>query len=103
MKVKSPLKHQEGFLQPTKEVFRVEGRVSYHEGLGAWGKIVIRKEIVQMFKDLKNKQTSVNYMMAVPTDLSSSKKLLEELYNDNKTIPVFLLFKKNVGADSKQD
>lgn len=92
MKPKTTKKLGDSFLTPNNDMLKVEGSVSYHEGLRAWSKILIKKEIIEVFKGLKDREKVVNYLMAVPQSITDGKKFLEEL-SKSGTMPVFLLFK----------
>ena len=96
MKANKPIKQtQEGYLQPNQEVFKIEGKVSYHEGLRAHGKILLKKDILTIYPELKNRNKCINYLMAHPTSLKECKEYLEEFYKKAKTLPMLLFFKQS--------
>jgi len=53
-----------------------------------------KKEIVELFEELKNQGNMVNYQMTIPKSFAEGKRFLESLYKEEGVVPLFLLFKK---------
>jgi len=84
------------FLKPKhEESIRIEGKLSYHEGLQGWGKLLLSKDILKLCKELQDKQQSgFMYMIEYPLSKEARKKYIEELMKNPDSWPFFLRFKK---------
>ena len=49
------------YLRPRNDLLEVEGRMSYHEGAGAWNTIRFQKRLLEEFPVLQDRSKSVYY------------------------------------------
>ena len=82
-----------GFLVPSQEVFKIKGSVLYQESAQAWNTIKIKRELLFLYPQLREKNSKINYTMIVPRSLEEIKKQLANMLDDNK-LPILLFFGK---------
>ncbi len=68
-----------GFLTPTKEVLVIEGKISYSESSQAWNVLKIKKDIFNIFPQLKEKRSNFAYHMVVPSSFKEAEQKFDEL------------------------
>ena len=93
MKEKPPYIAQEGFLQPTKEALKVEGRIIYQESAQAWNTIKLKREVLFLYPQLRDKRGQLKYTMIIPRSSQEIKSQINKLINTNK-IPILLFLEK---------
>ena len=77
------------FLKP-RETLNIAGKLIYKESLGSWNILHLRKEILDIFPQLKERRGKFGYAMYYNRSAEELKKLLEELEKDDLT-PILLL------------
>ena len=86
------MKKELSYLQPIESI-QISGKISYKEELRAWGIIQLRKEILGVFPQLKERRGNFGYTMFYNRSPKNMKKILEEL--DKKgLVPILLLLGK---------
>jgi len=82
-----------GFLKPQQEVFRIKGSVLYQESAQAWNTIKIKRELLFLYPQLRDKRNPVKYSMIVARSAEEIKKQIEEVIEHDK-MPILLFFEK---------
>ncbi|MEK6858357.1 MAG: hypothetical protein AABX53_00400 [Nanoarchaeota archaeon] len=77
------------YLSP-RESISIKGKLSYKESTQAWNIIQLRKEIVDMFPQLKEKRGKFGYAMFYNRSPKELKQLLDSLEKKDVT-PILLL------------
>ena len=85
---------KEGFITPKHGVLKIDGRLCYHEGSGGWSKLILKKDILELCRELQDKQKVVGYTMEYPLSEEAKKDFLKELTDDPECWPFMLRFKK---------
>ena len=83
-----------GYLTPTKEVLKIEGKLSYSESSQAWNVLKIKKEIFHIFPQLKDKRSGFSYHMIIPRSFEEAKEKFDELEATEDKVPILLFFEK---------
>ena len=78
-------------LKPKKKPLIVKGAVSYSEAVRARNIIRLKKEVVNEFLDLKDREKSITYKLEYHRNFTKLKKRIEEINKNGDGIP-FLLF-----------
>lgn len=79
-------------LKPNEEAVKVEGKLFYNDG--SWNTIRLKKEVLSVFPQLKEKESTFSYTMVIPKSVEESKKALLEI-EANGRIPILLLIDKD--------
>ena len=77
------------YLKP-KDTINITGKLSYKESLQAWNVIQLRKEIVGLFPQLKEKRGKFGYSMLYNRSVDELKKIVEKLEKKD-LVPILLL------------
>ncbi len=77
------------YLQP-KNTLQIKGRLCYKERVGAWNILHLRKEILTLFPELRQKRQNFGYAMYYSRDSKETKKMLEQLEKQG-VVPIILL------------
>lgn len=77
------------YLTPQQSL-SITGKLSYKESLQAWNVIHLRKEIVTLFPQLKEKRGKFGYAMFYNRSPKELKKLLDSL-EKRDLVPILLL------------
>ena len=85
-------KELSSYLKP-REVFNIKGPVTYRESLKAWSTIHMKKEILDIFPQLKERRAKFEYTMHYNRSPKDLKKILDKLEKD-EVVPILLLFEK---------
>jgi len=85
-------KEPSSYLKP-REVFSIKGPITYRESIRAWSTIHMKKEILAIFPQLKEKRTKFDYTMHYNRSPKDLKKILDKLEKD-EVVPILLLFGK---------
>ena len=80
------------YLQP-KKVLQIKGRLCYKERVGAWNILHLRKEILTIFPELRQKRENFGYTMFYSKESKEVKKMLEKLEKE-WVVPILLLLGK---------
>ena len=80
------------YLQP-KNTLQIKGRLCYKERVGAWNILHLRKEILTLFPELRQKRQNCGYTMFYSKEPKETKKLLEKLEKEG-LVPILLLLGK---------
>jgi len=89
-------------LSPVKETLKVKGKLSYSEGDQAWSTLRLKKEILQKFPHLKEKQGSFVYLMAYYNSYDELKEEIKVFEKQKDKIPlVFFIGRENITSISK--
>ncbi len=77
------------YLKP-KDTINVNGAISYKERLGAFGLIQIRKQIIDVFPQLREKRGQFGYTMIYNASTKELKKIMDDLEKKD-LVPILLL------------
>jgi len=80
-------------------VLLIEGKISYSESSQAWNVLKIKKDIFQIFPQLKEKRSGFAYHMLVPRSFEEAKEKFKEIENSKEKVPILLFFEKTKTAE----
>ena len=84
------------YLMPKNEVSEIVGKVSYHDSDQAWNTIRLKKELLDKFPQLKEKQGKFCYKIKMCSSHKHLKKEINSLEKGSQGIPLLLfLCRKN--------
>lgn len=78
-------------LSPMREVLKIKGKLSYSEGDQAWTNLRLKKEILQKFPHLREKQSSFMYVMKIYDSHKELKQEIEALEKQSGAIPIIFM------------
>lgn len=82
-------------LSPIDVAVEFSGKLIYNEGAQAWNTLRLKKELMQKFPYLKEKQGNFSYKMLFANSFEELQDKIEELKKKGQTIPIlFFLMKK---------
>lgn len=81
-------------LSPMRDVLKITGKLSYSEGDQAWTNLRLKKEILQKFPNLKDKQGSFIYVMKVYDSHKELRKELDHLEKQSGAVPIIFMIGK---------
>lgn len=81
------------FLTPRREPLVIDGHLSYNESNQSWNSIKIKKELLNEFPDLKQKQGVFKYKMILHKNPKEIEKFIKEIII-NGAYPILLFFEK---------
>ena len=84
----------EQIISPSKDELIVKGKLAYSESFGAWNTIRLKKEILNEFKVLKEKQKGFSYKLVFYQDSNQLEKAIRKLKKDKIPMPVLMWFVK---------
>lgn len=82
-------------LIPKTEFPELIGKITYSEGNRCWNTIRLRKEIISLFPQLKEKRSNFGYKMKVCLNYSELIKAIKIMEKRKEAIPILLTFHKN--------
>jgi len=85
---------EEEIIRPSKEELIVKGKLAYSESLGAWNTIRLKKEILNEYKVLKEKQKIFSYKLVFYQNSTQLEKAMKQVKRDNLPTPMLLWFVK---------
>lgn len=85
---------EEILLSPVEETVKIKGKLFYNEGARAWNIIRLKKELLQKYPYLKEKNGNFVYIMKLPRTFKELKEEIEKLEKESKTIPMIFLLGK---------
>lgn len=80
-------------LTPIK-IIESEGNLSYNESNRAWGTIRLKSEIINEFRQLREKRTKFNYRLLFYRDYEDFEKIVKQIIKDKEVIPMLVWFEK---------
>ncbi len=80
-------------LAPIK-IIESKGKLSYNESNRAWGTIRLKSEIINEFRQLREKRTKFNYKLILYRDYEDFEKTLKQIIKNKEVIPVLIWFEK---------
>jgi len=83
----------EGFLKPNQEVVKVEGSVLYQESAQAWNTIKLKREVLFLYPQLRDKSSKLKYTMIIPKSNEEIMAQIDEVISSNK-MPILLFLEK---------
>lgn len=84
---------KEGFLVPSQQLLRTNGKMLYNESAQAHNILKINKRVLSKYPQLREKNSSFRYDMIVPESQEEMLKFLQEIKKD-RLVPIFLFFEK---------
>ena len=85
---------EEQIISPSKEELIVKGKLAYSESFGAWNTIRLKKEILNEFRALKEKQNVFSYKLVFYQDGDQLEKAIRKLKRDKLPMPILMWFVK---------
>ena len=80
-------------LAPIK-IIESKGRLSYNESNQAWGTIRLKSELINEFRQLKEKRSKFNYKLLFYRDYEDFEKTVKQIIKSKEVIPVLVWFEK---------
>ncbi len=82
-------------LSPIDEAVEFSGKLIYNEGAQSWNTLRLKKELMQKFPYLKEKQGDFGYKMLFANSFDELQSKVNDLKKKGQTIPIlFFLIKK---------
>ena len=75
-------------IQALRNTRKIQGRMSYNDSVRAWNVIRLKKEFLQEFQELKNRQEGFSYEMILFYNYEELEKAIKEMKNTGKVLPV---------------
>jgi hypothetical protein len=69
-----------------------EGNLSYNESNQSWGTIRLKSEIINEFRQLREKRSKFSYKILYHRDPKELERMVKKLTRDNMKVMPFLLF-----------
>lgn len=86
---------EEQIISPRREEIVVKGKLAYSESFGAWNTIRLKKEILNEFRTLKEKQKTFSYKLVFYQDCNKLEKAIRKLRRERLPAPILLWFIKD--------
>ena len=83
-------------LAPIK-IIESRGKLSYNESNRAWGTIRLKSELINEFKQLREKRTKFNYRLILYRDYEDFEKTVKQIIKNKEVIPMLVWFEKESG------
>ncbi|MDP3027470.1 MAG: hypothetical protein Q8N63_07205 [Nanoarchaeota archaeon] len=80
-------------LAPIK-IIESEGNLSYNESNQAWGTLRLKSELINEFRQLKEKRSKFNYRLLFYRDYEDFEKIVKQIIKDKKVIPMLVWLEK---------
>jgi hypothetical protein len=84
---------KEGFLVPSQQLLRTNGKVLYNESAQAHNILKINKTVLNKYPQLREKSSSFRYDMIVPETHEEMLQFIQEI-KKGRLIPICLFFEK---------
>ena len=81
-------------LIPRIEMPKIAGKMFYSESNQCWNIIRLKKDILQRFPQLKEKQADFCYKMNMYSDFNELGQEIKALQKKGETVPILLMFYK---------
>lgn len=82
------------YITPNHETIKIQGKMCYHEGSQGWTKIIFKKDILDLCKQLQDKQSEFGYELEYPMTDEAKKLALLDLQKNPDSWPFLLRLKK---------
>jgi len=79
-----------------RNVFEIQGKLSYSESLQAWNTLRFKKELVKEFPQLSEKRSKFSYSLVYYRTLEEFEKAIKQLKEDKTNLPILLFLNKEV-------
>ena len=89
-----------GFLKPSVGVVKIEGSVLYQESAQAWNTIKLKRELLFLYPQLRDKSTHLKYTMILPRSNEEIMTQMKEMIESNK-MPILLFLEKSQSEEHK--
>ena len=80
----------ENILRPKHDTLKLCGNLSYGEGNRAWNVLRFKKNILQEFPQLKERQKKFGYKMVMHRSFKELKEAINKMEKESDVIPIFL-------------
>jgi len=88
---------EQQILRPRRNVLRMNGRLTYSEGIGAWNMVRFKKELINEFPQLKEKISKFGYDLAFYQDYKGLEKAIRKLKRKKEALPLLMWLVKEKG------
>lgn len=85
---------EEQVLRPTREELILNGKMSYNESNRAWTTIRFKKEILNEFKQLKERMSKFAYNLLFYSEWNEFEKSMRKIRKEGLPPPVMIWFVK---------
>ncbi|MDP3728778.1 MAG: hypothetical protein Q8R18_04970 [bacterium] len=75
-------------IQAIQNTRKIQGKINYNDSVRAWNIIRFKKEFLQEFQQLKNRQEKFSYEMLLFYTYEELEKAIKEMKNTGKMLPV---------------
>ncbi|MBW2972775.1 hypothetical protein KY346_00100 [Candidatus Woesearchaeota archaeon] len=82
--------NMENMLQPWNEKIECEGKVTYHEAIGAWNTIRIKRIFLDQFPLLRDKQANIKFKLEYYGTPEKLAEAVAKITEQKKGMPMFL-------------
>jgi len=77
-------------LRPVNNAINIQGKILYSQGDRSWNMIRIRKDILDEFPQLREKQAKFSYRMILHKSNNELEKAIRALKRDGGAMPILL-------------
>ena len=81
-------------LQPTRSVIKTEGFLSYGESIRSWNTIRLKKEFINEFPILEEKNSKFGYNITFYRTYEELEIAIRKMKKENKPLPLLLFLQK---------
>ena len=82
------------YIKRSKDVKKIQGKLSYNESNQAWSLLWFKKEFLNEFKELKEKSRRFGYQLLLFYNYQQAEENLRKAQEEGIEPPVFLWLKK---------
>ena len=82
--------NMENMLQPWNEKLECEGKVTYHEAVGAWNTIRIKRLFLDQFPILRDKQATIKFKLEYYGTSEKLAEAIKQIQEQKKGMPMLL-------------
>jgi len=81
-------------LQPIKTTLNIKGKIAYGDSSRSWSNIRLKKEVVDEFPALREKQASFSYQMLFYRTYDELEKVVRKMKREKLPLPLLLFLQK---------
>jgi hypothetical protein len=79
-----------------RKIIESGGKLSYTESNQAWGTLRLRSEIINEFKQLKEKMSKFSYQLILYKNYEDFEKAAKEIVKEKGILPILVWLKKEM-------
>ena len=81
-------------IKPDKQMLEICGSLSYHDGARAWNTLRLKKNILNEFSALKDRNSKVSYKMVYGNSFGELVGIMKNIKDNSGVLPILLFFEK---------